>query len=102
MEEKSLHSICRWTFNAGKGGFTPDNERPGWTGDLLGTVGTIKIIKQKIVPRLPKNIELGFEAHYDNEYDEGTASEIADALVDAKISLAMGTPGAHKHFAYGG
>jgi xylose isomerase len=102
MEEKSLHSICRWTFNAGKGGFTPDDERPGWAGDLLNTVGIIKIIKTKIIPRLPKNIEIGLEAHYDYEYDEGTAVEIADALVDAKIPLAMATPGAHKHFAYGG
>ena len=29
-ENKSLHSICRWTFNAGKGGFVPDDMRPEW------------------------------------------------------------------------
>ena len=27
---------------------------------------------------------------------------VADALVSKKIALAMGTPGMHSHFAYGG
>jgi len=36
------------------------------------------------------------------EVDEKTAPEITDALIDAKISLAMITPGAHSHWAYGG
>ena len=40
--------------------------------------------------------------HYDYEYDEKTAPAIADALVDAGMFLAMVTPGAHAHFAYGG
>jgi len=30
MAEKSLHSICRWTFNPGKGGFVPGDQRPEW------------------------------------------------------------------------
>ncbi len=100
--KKSLHSICAWTFNAGKGGFVPDDMRPEWKSDNLSTAGVIQIIKKKIAPRLPQNIELGFEAHYDNEYNENNAAELADALTDAGISLAMATPGAHKHFAYGG
>jgi xylose isomerase len=29
-ENKSLHSICRWTFNAGRGGFVSDDMRPEW------------------------------------------------------------------------
>jgi len=99
---KSLHSICRWTFNAGQGGFTPANIRPKWSEKNLNTVDTIKIIKGKIAPRLPDNVELGFEMHYDNEFNEKNAQEIADALVDSKIYLAMTTPGAHKHYAYGG
>jgi xylose isomerase len=45
---------------------------------------------------------LGLEAHYDYEYNEENAAELADALVDNGIYLAMATPGAHRHFAYGG
>ena len=40
--------------------------------------------------------------HYDNEYSEADAAAIADALVSNKLYLAMSTPGAHTHFAYGG
>jgi xylose isomerase len=100
--QKSLHSICRWTFNAGKGGFVPSNMRPDWSSAKLDTVGAIQLIKQKIIPKLPDSVELGFEVHYNSEIDEKTAPAVADALVDAKIYLAMITPGAHSHFAYGG
>lgn len=100
--EKSYHSICAWTFNAGKGGFTPGDMRPDWSGDIFGTVDVVKLVKEKIAPRLPKNIVLGLEAHFDYEYNEESAGEIADALVDAGMYLAMATPGAHRHFAYGG
>jgi xylose isomerase len=100
--QKSFHSICRWTFNAGKGGFVPGDMRPGWSGAKLDAVGVVQLIKTKIKPRLPENVELGFEVHYDSEIDEKTAPAVADALVDAKIYLAMITPGAHSHFAYGG
>ncbi|MCL6588402.1 MAG: xylose isomerase [Firmicutes bacterium] len=100
--QKSLHSICRWTFNAGKGGFVPGNIRPEWSSAKLDTVGVIQLIKQKIVPKLPDSVELGFEVHYNSEIDEKTAPAVADALVDAKMYLAMITPGAHSHFAYGG
>lgn len=100
--EKSLHAICRWTFNAGKGGFVPADMRPAWSSDKLDAVGIIKIIKEKIAPRLPENVQLGLELHYDTEVNEKTAPAIADALVDAKMYLAMITPGAHSHFGYGG
>ena len=99
---KSLHSICRWTFNAGKGGFVPGNIREPWNSANLDTVGTVDLIKKRIAPRMPNNVLLGYEVHYNSEIDESTAAEFADALVDAKISLAMVTPGAHSHFAYGG
>ncbi len=99
---KSLHSVCRWTFNAGKGGFVPADMRPAWAGDRFTTVDMIKLVKEKIVPRMPDNVQLGIEMHYDTEVDEKTAPEIADALVDARLYLAMVTPGAHSHFAYGG
>lgn len=98
----SFHSICKWTFNAGKGGFVPNNMRPDWSGDKLDTVGIIGIIKKKVAPKLPKNVVLGFEAHYDAEYNEDNAADIADALKDAGMYLAMATPGAHSRFAYGG
>ena len=101
-EAKSYHSICRWTFNAGKGGFVPSDMRPDWSPKNLNTVGIIKIIRDRVKPRLPDNVVLGFEVHYDTEVDENIAAEVADALVDAKIALAFLTPGAHSHFAYGG
>ncbi len=101
-EAKSYHSICRWTFNAGKGGFVPSDMRPEWSSRNLDTVGIIELIRDRIRPRLPENVVLGFEVHYDTEVDETIAAEVADALADAKISLAMLTPGAHSHFAYGG
>jgi xylose isomerase len=101
-EAKSYHSICRWTFNAGKGGFVPSDMRPEWSGGKLDTVGIIGIIRDRVKPRMPEHVALGFEVHYDSEVDEKTAAEVADALVDAKIALAMFTPGAHSHFAYGG
>ena len=100
--EKSLHAICRWTFSPGKGGFVPANIRPEWNATKLDAVGIIQLIKQKIIPRLPDHVQLGFELHYDTEVDEKTAPAIADALVDAQMYLAMITPGAHSHFGYGG
>lgn len=101
-EKKSYHSICTWTFNAGKGGFTPPDARPEWDSRNLNTIGVVRIIKNQIAQRLPEHIHLGLEAHYDYEYNEDNAGELADALVDSGISLAMATPGAHRHFAYGG
>jgi len=101
MAEKSLHSICRWTFNPGKGGFVPADMRPEW-GGKFGTPEMIKLVGDKIAPRLPDNIELGIEMHYDAEVDDKNAPEVADALADSGLYLAMITPGAHCHFAYGG
>lgn len=98
----TYHSICRWTFNAGKGGFVPANIRPQWRGDAFGPVEIIGLIAKEIRPRIPNHIELGFEVHYDTEIDERSAPAVADALCDAKIHLAMITPGLHSHFAYGG
>ena len=99
--EKSLHSICRWTFNPGKGGFVPGDMRPEW-GGKFGTPEMIKLVADKVQPRMPDNVELGIEMHYDAEVDDENAAAVADALVDNKLYLAMITPGAHSHFAYGG
>ncbi len=101
MAKKSLHSICRWTFNPGKGGFVPGDMRPEW-GGTFGTPEMIKLVADKIAPRMPDNIELGIEMHYDAEVDDDTAAAVADALVDSGLYLAMITPGAHCHFGYGG
>lgn len=101
-QSTTYHSLCRWTFHSGKGGFLPSNIRPAWSAENLSTAQTVKLIKEKIAPRLPRHINLGFEVHYDTEVDEASAAELADALVDANIYLAMITPGAHSHFAYGG
>lgn len=100
--KKSLHTVCRWTFNAGKGGFVPGNVRKEWAGEKMDIVKTVKLIKDKIIPRIPENIHLGYEAHYNSEIDEKSAPAFADALIDAKMSLGMITPGAHSIFAYGG
>jgi len=102
MAKKSLHSICRWTFNAGKGGFVPADIRPEWAGGRFGTPEMIELVAKNIRPRLPKNVELGIEMHYDAEVDDKNAAAVADALVSNKLYLAMITPGAHSHFAYGG
>ena len=101
MADKSLHSICRWTFNPGKGGFVPGDMRPEWGGSF-GTPEMIELVAKKVRPRLPKNVELGIEMHYDAEVDDNNAAAVADALVDNKLYLGMITPGAHAHFAYGG
>ncbi len=101
-ERKSLHSICRWTFHQGKGGFVPGNIRPEWKSDRFDTTDFIRLVKDKIEPRLPGFVELGVEMHYDNEYNEKSADEIADALNDTGIHVAMLTPGAHLHWGYGG
>jgi xylose isomerase len=101
-DKTSFHSICAWTFNAGKGGFTPANIRPQWNQGKLDTIGKIGIIEDQIAPRIPSHIQLGMEMHFDYEYDEKNAGEIADALAAAGIYLAMTTPGAHAHFGYGG
>jgi xylose isomerase len=101
-ETTSLHSICRWTFNAGKGGFVPGNIRPQWQSERFGTVDFVRLVREQIAPRLPAHIALGVEVHYDNEVNEVNAEAVADALVENRIALAMISPGAHQHFAYGG
>jgi xylose isomerase len=101
-EKKSFHSICRWTFNAGKGGFVPGNVREAWNARNFGTVSFVEIVREQVAPRIPKNIELGIELHYDSEIDDLIARDVADAMIDNKLYLAMITPGAHSHFAYGG
>lgn len=101
-KNQSLHSICRWTFNAGHGGFVPENIRPKWNDKKFDTVDMIKLVRDKIAPRFPDHVELGIELHYDFEINEKNAPDIADALTDAKLYLAMITPGAHRYYAYGG
>ncbi len=96
------HSLCRWTFNAGKGGFLPANVRPSWSASELDSAGVVRLIKKEIAPRLPEHIKLGYEVHYDTEVNEGNAQAIADALGETGMHLAMITPGGHSHFAFGG
>ncbi|MCX7916593.1 MAG: xylose isomerase [bacterium] len=102
MKGKSYHSICRWTFNPGKGGFVPSNIRPSWTSDRFSTVDFVKLISEKIKPRLPENIVIGIELHYDTEINEKNVKEVVDVMKENNIYLALITPGAHSHFAYGG
>ena len=99
---KSLHSICRWTFNPGKGGFVPGDIRPEWNYENFDTVKMIQLVKDKIASRMPDSVQLGVEMHYDTEVNEENASDVAGALLNAGLYLGMITPGAHSHFAYGG
>ncbi len=101
-ETTSAHSICRWTFNAGKGGFTPGNVRPAWAADRFDTADFVRLVRRQIAPRLPEGIELGIELHYDTEIDEGNVAAVADAMGETGLPLAMITPGAHSHHGYGG
>jgi len=101
-EKTAFHSICAWTFHSGAGGFTPGNIRPSWSADKFVTVDKIRLIAEKIKPRLPDHIDLGFEMHYDNEFNEENAESVALALNEHGIYLAMTTPGAHRRFGYGG
>jgi len=101
-QQQSLHSVCRWTFNSGKGGFVPGNMRPEWNSNNLDTVGMIELVKKEISPRLPGFVKLGLEVHYDTEVNEKNADAVADALVANGMHLALITPGAHSHWAYGG
>jgi len=100
--EYSYHSICRWTFNPGKGGFVPSDIRPSWSQDRFNSVNFIKLIAEKIKPRLPENIILGVEFHYDTEINEKNVDEVVDIMKENNIYLGLITPGAHSHFAYGG
>jgi len=104
-EKKSLHTICAWTFNPGKGGFVPSDMRPEWAD--ISTVDKIGLIRDQIAPRMPDNVKLGMEMHYDGEVndvpcDPNNAASVADALIDAGIHLGMTTPGAHARWGYGG
>jgi xylose isomerase len=101
-EKTSLHSVCAWTFHAGKGGFVPGGVRPSWGAHRFDTIAKIRLIRDRIIPSLPDHIQIGFEMHYDYEFNADTAEAIADALLEAGMWLAMATPGAHKHFGYGG
>jgi xylose isomerase len=102
MLNQSFHSICAWTFNSGKGGFTPGNIRPNWSANTLDTVAKIHLIKNEIIPRLPDHIVLGFEMHYDYEFNDDNARRISDVLSSTGITVAMTTPGLHPHMGYGG
>ncbi len=101
-EEVSYHSVCRWTFHAGKGGFVPADSIPEWEEGGWGTVDAIGLVAEEIRPRLPGHVRLGVELHYDYEVNEGNAQELAAALQETGLHLALITPGAHRRFAYGG
>ena len=102
MAKKTLHSVCRWTFHSGRGGFVPGDMRPTWAASKFSSVDMVKLVSGKIRSRLPETVELGVELHYDNEVNESSAKALADAIRDEGLYLAMITPGAHAHYGYGG
>jgi len=94
------HTVCRWTFNAGKGGFTPGNMRPLW--EDMSTERFVLLAAKAVKPRLPKGVELGIEVHYDGEINELSARDVMNRLKDNGMYLGLITPGAHSHWGYGG
>jgi xylose isomerase len=80
----------------------PPDAIPEWGAGELDTPGCVEMVSREIAPRLPDHIGLGMELHYDYEVDEENAAAVADALAGSGIHLALITPGAHRHFAYGG
>lgn len=80
----------------------PRDSIPQWDASRLDTPGAVELVAKRIAPRLPDRIRLGMEFHYDFEVDERNAAAVADALAASGIHLALITPGAHRHFAYGG
>ncbi|MFP4229226.1 MAG: xylose isomerase [Salinivenus sp.] len=102
MSDSSLHSLCRWTFHEGVGRFVPSGVRPAWGPDQFDSVDFVHLVQEEVAPRLPDHVELGVELHYDNEYNEDNAAAIGEALSETDLSLAMISPGAHLHYAYGG
>ena len=94
------HTVCRWTFNAGKGGFVPADMRPLWEG--MSTAEFVELVAKAIKPRVPKGVELGIEVHYDNEINERMAADVVKALKRNGMYLGLITPGAHGHWGYGG
>jgi xylose isomerase len=96
----SKHSICAWTFNhTGEAGFRPA-VRNKWA--QITTPEIVEMVAKELKSRLPDNLELGLEVHYNNEINEQNAQGTGDALKANGMYLAMITPGLHKHFAYGG
>jgi xylose isomerase len=69
MARESLLSICRWTFNPGKGGFVPGDMRPQW-GRGFGTSEMIELVAKRIRQQVPKHVVLGIEMHYDAEVED--------------------------------
>lgn len=93
-------SVCRWSFHPGKGGFVPGSMRPGFRN--LTPAGFVKLVAEKVKPRVPENTVLGVAVHYDKEINEDSARDFVQALKDNGLYLSMVTPGAHYHFGYGG
>ena len=45
----------------------------------------IELTAKEVRPRLPKNVELGIEMHYDAEVNDKNAAAVADALYEQQI-----------------
>lgn len=93
-------SICKWTFNAGAGGFVPADSRPQFKD--LTPVQFGEIVHELIAPRVPANTRLGAAVHYDLEVNEGNAEAFANQLNQSGLAVSMATPGGHYHWANGG
>lgn len=93
-------SVCRWSFNPGKGGFVPGNVRPEYR--KMSPMEFAELVATRIIPRVPQNTRVGVAVHYDREVDEKTAENFAKALKNHGLALSMGTPGLHYYYGFGG
>ncbi len=93
MAKKSLHSICRWTFNAGKGGFLVGDIEPESAGDKLCSAEMIQFVQcsEPVRPdTLTLEVELQYDAHVCNEtvlQVLRTQVELGCRLVAPEVSL---------------
>ncbi len=95
-----FQSVCRWTFNPGRGGYVPADTRPGFAG--MTATGFVGLVRDLIAPRVPPNTVLGIAIHYGAELSENDAGRFAEAAGASGLALSMLSPSAHQHFAYGG
>jgi hypothetical protein len=86
MAKKSLHSICRWTFNAGKGGFLAADIEPQSAGDKLCSAEMIQFVQYSEADR-PDTLTLEVEAHYDGHVSDEIALQVLRTQIELGCRL---------------
>ncbi len=87
---KSLHSICRWTFNAGKGRFVPTDIRPDWAAGESAPTGRIQSIDVAAILGSPLAVEV--EMHCSSQVSDETMLQVLVAEIELLGDLVKKTP----------